>query len=441
MARGRTEKLHDSGLNNPDKGKEAERILIVDDEKAIVDLLDFRLRQHGFEVVPAYSPQQALDLIKADDSICVILTDFRMPERSGIALASDLLWNRDDSVAIEVVVMTGGGTMEVAIDAMRARAFDFIRKPFRMAEVVEVVRRAAASARARRRRAAEAEALRARLRVSEEERRALAARLARLTAQGQGQEPILPPPDRAADAGIARALAAALHDSAAAPRGTTRTMDTPGRYAFVVAQAADQLDDRTLLEFLLTLVAAPDEARQLAERLMAEFEGYAEVLAAPIAELTRRGGLHRDQAVCIKAVHASAIRLLRSRMQEGLALEDWDRLSAYVYASLASERVENFRVLYLDSRNRLLADDLQARGTLDFVAVHTREVIKRALELHAAKLILVHNHPSGDARPSRQDIALTREIAKACAVVGLELGDHLIVGRGGITSLRAQGHL
>lgn len=423
------------------------KILIVDDEKAIVDLVIFGLSQHGFEVVPAYSPMQAWNLIRADASICVVLTDLRMPEQSGISLASDLLWNRQETVAIEVVVMTGGATADVAIDAVRVRAFDFIKKPFRMGDVVDIVRRAAASAVQRRCRAAEAEALRDRLKVSEQERQALAARLSRLTEQGHHDPGPVP-----ADSGIARTLAAALHDSMAHGdrRSTERhnlakhapaTLDATSRYAFVVAQAADQLDDRTLLEFLLTLVANPDEARSLAERLMVTFEGYAEVLAAPIAELTRRAGLTREQAVCIKAVNASAVRLLRTRMQDGLVLQDWDQLSAYAYASLASERVENFRVLYLDNRNRLLADDLQARGTTDFVAVHTREVIKRALELHATKLILVHNHPSGDARPSRQDIALTKEIARACAIVDIEVGDHLIVGRNGITSLRATGDL
>lgn len=438
MARRRIEKLDDDSVGTQVIASERPRILVVDDEKAIVDLVTFGLSQHGFEVVPAYSPMQAWTLIRADASICVVLTDLRMPEQSGISLASDLLWNRQETVAIEVVVMTGGATADVAIDAVRVRAFDFIKKPFRMGDVVDIVRRAAASAVQRRQRAAEAEALRDRLKVSEQERQALAARLSRLTEQGHHDT------GQAADSGIARTLAAALHDSMAhdnLAKDAPATIDATSRYAFVVAQAADQLDDRTLLEFLLTLVASPDEARLLAERLMATFEGYAEVLAAPIAELTRRVGLTRDQAVCIKAVNASAVRLLRTRMQEGLVLQDWDQLSAYVYASLASERVENVRVLYLDNRNRLLADDLQARGTIDFVAVHTRELIKRALELHATKLILVHNHPSGDARPSRQDIALTKEITRACAVVDVEVGDHLIVGRNGITSLRSSGYL
>lgn len=362
-----------------------------------------------------------------------------MPEKSGISLAGELLWNREESVALEVVVMTGGATAEAAIDAVRIRAYDFIRKPFRIAQVAEVVRRAAESAMRRRRRAADDAALRDRLQVSEQERKALQARLARLSGETGGPQPA----DDPAAAETARTLAAALHEGAArdvAPAAAGAT-DATGRYAFVVAQAADQLDDRTLLEFLLTLVARPDEARALADRLIATFRGYAEVLAAPISELMSRAGLAREQAVCIKAVNASAVRLLRSRMQEGLVLQDWDSLSAYVYASLASERVENFRVLYLDNRNRLLADDLQARGTVDFVAVHTREIIRRGLEVHATKLVLVHNHPSGDARPSRQDVTVTREIAAACATVDMTLSDHLIVGRTGITSLRAAGYL
>ena len=402
-------------------------------------MLTSGLADSGFEVTPIYTTKEAWDFISRDTSICVILTDICMPDRSGISLAEELLWNREESVALEVVVMTGAATTDSAIDAVRIRAFDFIRKPFRIAHVAEIVRRAAESALQRRRRADAEAALRNQLQVSEQERQALAARLARLSGEA-GTAVVV---DEPAAAETARTLAAALHE------GTVRDLvpaaagnvDATGRYAFVLAQAADQLDDRTLLEFLLTLVARPDQARALADRLLATFRGYAEILAAPISELISRGGLARDQAVCIKAVNASAVRLLRSRMQDGLVLQDWDSLSAYAYASLASERVENFRTLYLDNRNRLLADDLQARGTVDFVAVHTRELIRRGLEVHATKLVLVHNHPSGDARPSRQDVAVTREIAAACATVDMTLTDHLIVGRNGITSLRAEGFL
>lgn len=362
-----------------------------------------------------------------------------MPERSGLSLASDLLRNRQETVAVEVVVMTGGVTADEAIDAVRVRAFDVIEKPFRLSDLIEVVRRAAASALQRRRRAVEAEALLHRLKTSEQERQVLAARLSRLTEQRhRAAAPV------STDSGIARTLAEALNEGQprnSAAKGAAATMDVTSRYAFVVAQAADQLDDHTLLEFLLTLVARPEEARLLAERLLITFEDYAEVLAAPISELICRAGLTHEQAACIKAVNASAVRLLRARMQDGLVLQDWDQLSAYLYASLASERVENFRVLYLDNRNRLLADDLQARGTTNFVAVHTRELIRRALELHATKVILVHNHPSGNAHPSEQDIALTHEITRACAIVDIEVGDHLIVCRTGITSLRSAGLL
>jgi DNA repair protein RadC len=439
MAHRRPERLTENLRSEQTLGTIDARVLVVDDERAIVDILTSGLTERGFEVIPTYTASEAWNFISRDPSICVVLTDIRMPEKSGISLAGELLWNRQESVALEVVVMTGGATADAAIDAVRIRAFDFIRKPFRIARVAEIVRRAAESALQRRRRAADDAALRDRLQVSEQERTALAARLARLSGQ-PGTSVVV---DEPAAAATARTLAAALHEGAArdlvpAAAGST---DATGRYAFVVAQAADQLDDRTLLEFLLTLVARPDQARALADRLIATFRGYAEVLAAPISELISRAGLARDQAVCIKAVNASAVRLLRSRMQEGLVLQDWDSLSAYVYASLASERVENFRVLYLDNRNRLLADDLQARGTVDFVAVHTRELIRRGLEVHATKLVLVHNHPSGDARPSRQDVAVTREIAAACATVDMTLTDHLIVGRNGITSLRAAGYL
>jgi DNA repair protein RadC len=135
------------------------------------------------------------------------------------------------------------------------------------------------------------------------------------------------------------------------------------------------------------------------------------------------------------------LRLMRSEILNQPVLANWDRLMTYLNAELSRERVEQFRVLFLDSRNRLLADEAQQRGTVNHTPVYPREVAKRALELHAAALILVHNHPSGDPTPSRDDIAMTQEIKAAAAALSIVLHDHVIVGNGRCLSLRTEGLL
>jgi DNA repair protein RadC len=132
---------------------------------------------------------------------------------------------------------------------------------------------------------------------------------------------------------------------------------------------------------------------------------------------------------------------MRSEILNQPVLANWDRLMTYLNAELSRERVEQFRVLFLDSRNRLLADEAQQRGTVYHTPVYPREVAKRALELHAAALILVHNHPSGDPTPSRDDIAMTQEIKAAAAALSIVLHDHVIVGNGRCLSLRTEGLL
>ncbi len=143
----------------------------------------------------------------------------------------------------------------------------------------------------------------------------------------------------------------------------------------------------------------------------------------------------------MKIVHAAALRLTRSEIMGQPVLANWQALIDYLTAVLARERVEQFRLLFLDTRNRLLADEAQARGTVNHTPVYPREVIKRALELNAVAIILVHNHPSGDPSPSREDIAMTRAIADAAATVSVALHDHVIVGNGTLTSFRQLGLL
>ena len=133
--------------------------------------------------------------------------------------------------------------------------------------------------------------------------------------------------------------------------------------------------------------------------------------------------------------------LVRAEVQDRPVLNNWDRVLAYLTAALSRERVEQFRVLFLDNKNRLLADEAQSRGTVDHTPVYPREVVKRALELHATALILVHNHPSGDPTPSREDLGMTKQVQQAAAVLSIVLHDHVIVGNGRWLSFRQEGLL
>ena len=140
-------------------------------------------------------------------------------------------------------------------------------------------------------------------------------------------------------------------------------------------------------------------------------------------------------------MQAAALRFGRAEVMHQPVLNNWDRLMTHLNAVLARERVEHFRVLFLDNRNRLLADEAQARGTVNHTPVYPREVVKRALELHATAIILVHNHPSGDPTPSRDDIEMTQEIKAAAAALGVVVHDHVIIGNGRWLSFRQEGLL
>jgi len=140
-------------------------------------------------------------------------------------------------------------------------------------------------------------------------------------------------------------------------------------------------------------------------------------------------------------VQAAALRLSREELKQTFVLNSWDRLIDYLTVHLARERVEEVHVLFLDTRNRLIADEVQGRGTVNHTPVYPREVVKRALELQATAMILVHNHPSGDPTPSRADIEMTGEIKAAATVFGIVLHDHIIIGNGRHVSLRQEGLL
>ncbi len=202
----------------------------------------------------------------------------------------------------------------------------------------------------------------------------------------------------------------------------------------------ESLADHEMLEIVLFAIPRCD-TKPLARELLRRFGSFAAVLAASPAELMQSDGIKEAGAAALKAVHAAAVRLARAETTERRVLNNWDRLMEYLNAALARERIEQFRVLFLDTRNRLLADEVLSRGTVNHTPVYPREVVKRALELHATALILVHNHPSGDPTPSADDIAMTREIRDAARTLSVALHDHVIVGNGKWLSFRREGLL
>ena len=203
----------------------------------------------------------------------------------------------------------------------------------------------------------------------------------------------------------------------------------------------EALADYELLEILLFFAILRQDTKPVAKALIERFGGFADVLAAAPADLREVKGVGDSAVAVIKAAQAAALRMMRAELREQPLLNNWDRLSEYLTAALARETVEQFRILFLDTRNRLIADEAQARGTVNHTPVYPREVVRRALELGATALILVHNHPSGDPTPSRADIEMTAEVKRAAAALGITVHDHLIVGRGRQTSFRREGLL
>jgi len=200
----------------------------------------------------------------------------------------------------------------------------------------------------------------------------------------------------------------------------------------------ESLKDYELLEVLLFAAIPRRDVKPLAKKLLEESGGLWNLLGAPTERL-RAFGLG-DNAVClIKAVSASSRRGLKSTIMERPVLDTWQRVMDYCRAAMAAEPKEQFRLLFLDRRNRLIAEEVQQRGTIDHAPVYPREVVQRALEVGAGALILAHNHPSGDVAPSKEDIVMTREIVAACKPLDITIHDHLIIGRDSVASFKDLG--
>ena len=203
----------------------------------------------------------------------------------------------------------------------------------------------------------------------------------------------------------------------------------------------DALPDYELLELTLFPAIPRRDTKPLAKRLLARFGSYAEVIAAPRARLMEVEGVGEGVVNQLKIVEAAAARLAQAQVIGKPALSSWTALIDYCMATMARAPAEEFRVLYLDRKNVLIADEVQAKGTVDHAPVYPREIIKRALEHGASALILVHNHPSGDPTPSKADITMTREIADAAKALKIAIHDHLVIGRGGHASFKSLGLL
>ena len=202
------------------------------------------------------------------------------------------------------------------------------------------------------------------------------------------------------------------------------------------------LADGEMLTLLLgAAMPAREDPEKLASEAIARFGSFAGLLAAPLRELSGFSGFGAHSLAAIKLLHEAALRLSRARMQGETVLADPERLIGYLTAVLAREKIEQFRILFLDGDDRLIADEAQARGTVNHTPVYPREVVRRAIELEACSIILVHNHPSGDPTPSREDLAMTTQVIEAAAVLGIAVRDHVIVGNGRWTSFREAGLL
>jgi len=199
---------------------------------------------------------------------------------------------------------------------------------------------------------------------------------------------------------------------------------------------SEALADYEMLELLLFRAIPRRDVKPLAKALLAKFGSFAEVISAPPQRLAEVEGLGESAVVEFKIVQAAAQRLAKGKVQARPALSSWSSVLDYIRAAQAFADKEQFRILFLDKKNQVIADEVQQQGTIDHTPVYPREVVKRALELSATAIILVHNHPSGDPTPSHADIEMTKQIASVAKPLGISLHDHVIVGKDGHVSLK-----
>jgi len=207
----------------------------------------------------------------------------------------------------------------------------------------------------------------------------------------------------------------------------------------LIETGGDGMPDYELIEYLLGLATPRKDTKPLAKKLLKDFGGIGGLLAADTKHLDTIDGMGETSIAAIKIVQATALRLLRNDLDDRPILSNWQAVLDYLRAEMAHHSIERVRVLHLNSRNMLIRDELASEGTVAEAAVHVREVIKLAINLGSAAIILVHNHPSGDPQPSRADIDLTRKVVEAAKQFDIAVHDHVVIGTKGHASLRAMG--
>jgi len=243
--------------------------------------------------------------------------------------------------------------------------------------------------------------------------------------------PLFAPPQGDGDEAVGNPLPDRLPSYIADHRSRLRARFRDGGAAAVA--------EYELLELLLFRAIPRQDVKPLAHDLLGVFGDINGVISAPAARLMQVRGVGEAVVLELKLIEAAALRMARARVMNRPVLSSWQALLDYCHTAMSHRSTEQFRILFLDRKNVLIADEEQAQGTVDHVPVYPREVVKRALELGASALILVHNHPSGDPTPSEADISMTAQIQQACQVLGITLHDHLIIGKNREVSLRAQG--
>ncbi|MGB4056714.1 MAG: DNA repair protein RadC [Alphaproteobacteria bacterium] len=202
---------------------------------------------------------------------------------------------------------------------------------------------------------------------------------------------------------------------------------------------AEALADYELLELVLFLAIPQRDVKPLAKTLLARFGGLAEIMNAPMEELVKIEGIKENTAIALQSITALSTRAMKNELMKKPILNSWARLMDYCVATMAHETREHFRVIFLSKKNEMIADEILGSGTVDHAPAYPREIMKRAIELGATALILVHNHPSGDSRPSQADIDMTRNIIRAAEPFNILIHDHVIISKNGYSSFKNQG--
>ncbi|TDQ80816.1 DNA repair protein RadC [Dongia mobilis] len=209
----------------------------------------------------------------------------------------------------------------------------------------------------------------------------------------------------------------------------------------LLKSGAGSLQDYELLELLLCLALPRIDVKPIAKNLISRFGSFAAVMAAEPEQLMEVSGIKENTAAAIKTVQAAAILMQKQDVLKNPVLSSWRAVLDYCHSIMANEKNEQFRLLFLDGKNALIADEVQSQGTVNHAPVYVREVVKRTLAHGAVSIIMAHNHPTGDPTPSRDDIEMTRAVQRALAEIGVSVHDHIIIGRKGHASLRSLGYM